>query len=203
MLGRVRYGAALDQLRDYRPEVCQPVTAPFALYGVSARSDLRKVLGHPAFARPSGGREPDICLLDLGPPALTRLGHGWEDVLERFLAETVARFPDLRMLAVTLSLPCGLDAAYTLLCEAEARTRPRRSLSGGRRERCLRPSSGPWSPASLAPNGRGSGRPRRPCNGRSQRFRVTPRSARSFPSSSGRWCASRAGRSSCSAPPPS
>ena len=101
LLGRVSYGAALKQLHDYRPEICQPVTAPFALYGVSARSDLRKVLGHSAFALASGGREPDICLLDLGPPALTRLGHGWEDVLQRFLAETLARFPALRMLAVT------------------------------------------------------------------------------------------------------
>lgn len=101
LLGRVRYGAALDQLRDYRPEICHPILAPFALYGVSARSDLRKVLGHPAFARETGGREPDICLLDLGPPGLTRLGHGWEDVLERFLAETLARFPDLPVLAVT------------------------------------------------------------------------------------------------------
>lgn len=101
LLGRVRHGAALDQLRDYRPEICNPVLAPFALYGVSARSDLRKVLGHPAFAGEAGGREPDICLLDLGPPGLTRLGHGWEDVLERFLSQTLAHFPDLPVLAVT------------------------------------------------------------------------------------------------------
>jgi len=101
LLGRVRRGAALDQLRDHRPEICQPVSAPFALFGVSARSDLRTALGHPAFARATGGREPDICLLDLGPPALTRLGHGWEDILQRFLAEMLARFPDLPILAVT------------------------------------------------------------------------------------------------------
>jgi hypothetical protein len=101
LLGRVRYGAALDQLRDYRPEICHPILAPFALYGVSARSDLKKVLGHAAFTRETGGRGPDICLLDLGPPSLTRLGHGWEDVLERFLTETLARFPDLPVLAVT------------------------------------------------------------------------------------------------------
>jgi hypothetical protein len=128
LLGRVRYGAALDQLRDYRPEICQPVSAPFAMYGVSARSDLRKVLGHPAFARATGGREPDICLLDLGPPALTRLSHGWEDILERFLGETLAHFPDLPVLAVTHDAYVHRRASKLIETGTPARCRPSSSV---------------------------------------------------------------------------
>lgn len=102
LFGRVRHGAALEQLRDYRPEICQPASAPFALYGISARSDWKRVLGSTVFSgEKEGGRQPDIVLLDLGPPALTRLGHGWEETLDTFLSEASARFPGLPVLAVT------------------------------------------------------------------------------------------------------
>lgn len=102
LFGRVRHGAALDQLRDFRPEICQPSSAPFALYGVSARSDLKGVLGSAVLANEgTGGRRPDVALLDLGPPALTRLGHGWEEAVEVFLKEVSARFSELPVLAVT------------------------------------------------------------------------------------------------------
>lgn len=102
LFGRVRYGAALDQLRDYRPEICQPHTAPFALFGISSRSNLKRVLDTPILgAERQDGRRPDIVLLDLGPPALTRLGHGWEEITESFLREASARFPEVPVLAVT------------------------------------------------------------------------------------------------------
>lgn len=100
LFGRVRYGAALDQLRDYQLEISQAPTAPFALFGLSSRSDLRLMLGDPALGTNSpNGRPPDIALLDLGPPALTRLGHTWEEAVEGFLKEVSGQFP------VSLFLP--------------------------------------------------------------------------------------------------
>src|SRR5206468_2033496 len=36
-----------------------------------------------------------------GSPALARLGHAWEETLERFFADTRSRFSDLPVLAVT------------------------------------------------------------------------------------------------------
>lgn len=102
LFGRVRFGAALDQLRDYRPEICQPPRAPYALFGVSSRSDLKRVLGNAVLgAEGSGGRRPDIVLLDLGPPALTRLGHGWDEIVGAFLKEVSKRFPEVPVFAVT------------------------------------------------------------------------------------------------------
>jgi hypothetical protein len=103
LFGRVRYGAALDQLRDYRAELCRPAVAPFALFGVSAGADVHRALSHPALASSPGrvGRSPDICLLDLGPPALARLGPGWEQRVDAFLAEAGRHFPGLPVLAVT------------------------------------------------------------------------------------------------------
>ncbi|MEJ0063302.1 MAG: hypothetical protein WDO70_08905 [Alphaproteobacteria bacterium] len=47
------------------------------------------------------GRAPDICLLDLGQPALTRLGLGWEKVVEDFVNELAKRHPEVPVLAVT------------------------------------------------------------------------------------------------------
>ena len=102
LFGRVRYGAALDRLTDYRAALSSPAWAPFGLFGVSSRADFREAFGHAALsAEPGRGRPPDICLLDLGPPALARLGHAWEAVLERFFAETRSRFSGLPVLAVT------------------------------------------------------------------------------------------------------
>ena len=102
LFGRVRYGAALDQLTDHRPELSHAASAPFALFGVSSRANLRHVFSHTSLsAAPGGGRPPDVCLLDLGPPALNRLGHAWEEEVERFLAEVRGRFSGLPVLAVT------------------------------------------------------------------------------------------------------
>jgi len=102
LFGRVRYGAALDQLTDHRPELSGPASAPFALFGVSNRADLRRAFAHTALSAAGGeGQPPDVCLLDLGPPALNRLGPAWEEEIEHFLAEARGRFSDLPVLAVT------------------------------------------------------------------------------------------------------
>jgi hypothetical protein len=42
-----------------------------------------------------------MCLLDLGPPALSRLGHGWADQVEAFIQAVRKRYPILPFLAVT------------------------------------------------------------------------------------------------------
>ena len=99
LFGRVRYGAALDQLTDHRPELSGPASAPFALFGVSNRADLRRAFAHRALSAAVGeGQPPDVCLLDLGPPALNRLGPAWEEEIEHFLAEARGRFSDLPVL---------------------------------------------------------------------------------------------------------
>jgi hypothetical protein len=46
LFGRVAHGAALNQLQDFRTEICQPATAPFALFGISPRSNVKSVLQH-------------------------------------------------------------------------------------------------------------------------------------------------------------
>jgi hypothetical protein len=102
LFGRVSYGAALERLRDHRADLCVPTSAPFGFYGVSASSDLDRVFSHNAFGgRAGSGRAPDICLLDLGPPAMTRLGHGWEEYVERFLTRMIIRFPETPILTVS------------------------------------------------------------------------------------------------------
>lgn len=95
LFGRVRHGAAISRLSDHRPILSGPATAPFGLFGVTARADLRRVLTRPALGR------PDVCLLDLGPPALSRLGHQWEDFVADFIRATQKRFPGLPVVAVT------------------------------------------------------------------------------------------------------
>src|SRR5205085_11867522 len=37
LFGRVRHGAALDQLQDHRADICPPATAPFAFRGIRSR----------------------------------------------------------------------------------------------------------------------------------------------------------------------
>jgi hypothetical protein len=98
LFGRVRHGAALDQLQDHRTEICQPPTAPFAFFGICPRSNVKSALQHPAL---SNGRAPDACILDLGPPGLQRLGPGWEDGVEKFLHTLVAHQPETPVFAVT------------------------------------------------------------------------------------------------------
>ena len=98
LFGRVRHGAALDQLQDYRAEISQPATAPFAFFGVCPRSNVKSALQHPALSK---GRAPDACILDLGPPGLARLGPAWEDTVEEFLQMLVAHHPETPVFAVT------------------------------------------------------------------------------------------------------
>lgn len=103
LFGRVRFGAALDRMADYRPQLSSPWDAPFALFGVSSRVEPRRALSARALAkeRSAGGRPPDICLLDLGPPALSRFGSNWEEIVEEFVSEAKKRFPDMPFFVVT------------------------------------------------------------------------------------------------------
>jgi hypothetical protein len=95
LYGRVRHGAAIDQLSDHRPVLSDPMQAPFGVFGVTTRADLQKTMAHAAL------KTVDLCLLDLGPPALTRLGHGWAEQVESFVHAARKRFPMLPFFAVT------------------------------------------------------------------------------------------------------
>jgi len=124
LFGRVRHGAALDQMTDHRGALSQPSSAPFALFAVSNRADLRRALAHPALSGARDqGRPPDVCLLDLGPPALARLGHGWEEEVERFLAELEHQFADVPVLAVTQEVYVHRRAG-TMLRPTDQRAKP-------------------------------------------------------------------------------
>ncbi len=102
LFGRVSYGVALGRLRDHRADLCVPTSAPFGFYGVSANSDFDRALQKDAFgSRAGSGRAPDICLLDLGPPAMTRLGHSWEECVEKFLTRMITQFPGTPILTVS------------------------------------------------------------------------------------------------------
>jgi hypothetical protein len=76
---RVEYGTGLTKLIDMRRELLDPKTSPFALFGICPRSDFKTVLAHSSLSA-TGGREPDLCLIDLGPPGLSRLGPNWEEL---------------------------------------------------------------------------------------------------------------------------
>ena len=101
LFGRVRYGAGLGELPDYRPVLTDPAQAPFGFFGITARADMRSALQHRALSPAQGGRSVDICLLDLCYPALRRLGFGWEAEVARFLDALVARQSSLPILAIT------------------------------------------------------------------------------------------------------
>ncbi len=98
LFDRVRHGAALDQLQDHRAEICKPATAPFAFFGICPRTNVKRALQHPTL---SGARAADVCILDLGPPGLARLGPAWEDAIEEFLEMLVAHHPETPVFAVT------------------------------------------------------------------------------------------------------
>jgi hypothetical protein len=98
LFGRVRHGAALDQLQDHRGEICQPTTAPFGFFGICPRVNVKSALQHLALSK---GRAPDSCILDLGPPGLARLGPSWETHLDDFLQLLVAHHPETPVFAVT------------------------------------------------------------------------------------------------------
>src|ERR1019366_1342953 len=88
----------LDQLQDHRAEMSKPATAPFAFFGICPRSNAKIALQHPALAK---ARQGDVCILDLGPPGLARLGPAWEDAVEKFLELLVAYHPETPVFAVT------------------------------------------------------------------------------------------------------
>jgi hypothetical protein len=111
LLGRVRHGAALDQLQDHRAEISQPATAPFAIFGISPRSNVKSALQHPALTK---GRQADACLLDLGPPGLAYLGPGWEGDVEAFLEMLVAHHPETPVFAVTQDIYVHRRVAHLL-----------------------------------------------------------------------------------------
>jgi len=111
LFGRVRHGAALDQLQDYRAEICQPTTAPFAFFGICPRSNVKSALHHPALSK---GRAADACILDLGPPGLARLGPAWEDAVEGFLQMLVAHHSETPVFAVTQDIYVHRRMAHLL-----------------------------------------------------------------------------------------
>lgn len=125
VFGRVRHGAALDQLQDNRAELSSPQKAPFAFFGICPRSDVKRALQHRIFTE---GRSPDVCLLDLGSPGLNRLGPAWEKEVEKFLALLVQHLPETPVLAVTQDIyvhrRCGyLVAAAGLAAHATPEAR--------------------------------------------------------------------------------
>lgn len=99
LFGRVRFGAALDRVRDHRAALTVPESATYGLFGVAADADFRRALA--ARALTANGRPPQICILDLCPAPLSRLGPAWSDRVEEFVAQAVKRFPGLPFLAVT------------------------------------------------------------------------------------------------------
>lgn len=103
LFGRVRFGAALDRMADYRPQLASPRRAPYGFFGVSSRAEPRHTLSSRVLVKGGSreGRPPDICLLDLGPPALNRLGSNWDEIVEGFVFEAKKRFPDMPFFVVT------------------------------------------------------------------------------------------------------
>ena len=100
LFGRVRYGAALDRLTDHRAKLSDPRRAPYGLFGVSPKVQFRQALAAPALS-PTKGVPPDICIIDLGPAGMSRLGPAWNEIVEDFLAEAGKRFPGIPFFAVT------------------------------------------------------------------------------------------------------
>ena len=111
LFGRVRHGAALDQIQDHRAEISQPETAPFAFFGICPRSNVKSALQLPALAM---GRQADACILDLGPPGLSRLGPGWEDAVEEFLRLLVALHPETPVFALSQDVYAHRHVAHLL-----------------------------------------------------------------------------------------
>jgi hypothetical protein len=98
LFGRVAYGAGLHQLNDDRSHLVQPTSAPFALFGICTRAQVKAALKHTALVK---GRSPDVCILDLNPPGLSSLGPGWEKEVQSFLDLLVTLHPETPVLAVT------------------------------------------------------------------------------------------------------
>jgi hypothetical protein len=89
-------------MTDHRAELSVPEVAPYGLFGVSSRGDLKRALAALALlAKCPEASPPDICILDLGSPGLRRLGPNWEETVEIFIAEVHKRFPNMPFVAVT------------------------------------------------------------------------------------------------------
>lgn len=101
LFGRVEHGAGLRKMVDNRGAVSQPKTAPFAFFGVCPRASLTRAMDHAALTEAVGGRSPDVCLLDLGPPGMRRLGHGWEETLALFVEALRKKHGDVPVMAIT------------------------------------------------------------------------------------------------------
>ena len=99
LFGRVRFGAALDRMSDHRPALAVPQTAPYGLFGVAVDADFKAAFTGPALS--DQGQAPNICMLDLSPTPLSRLGPAWADRVEDFITQATRRFPELPFLAVT------------------------------------------------------------------------------------------------------
>jgi hypothetical protein len=82
LFGRVAHGAALSKQLDYRALLSVPSTAPFAFFGICPRSNVKGALQLPVLTK---NRQPDVCILDLGPPGMSRLGPDWENAVEEFI----------------------------------------------------------------------------------------------------------------------
>ena len=99
LFGRVRFGAALDRSTDHRAALVVPQTAPYGLFGIAGNADFKAALNTGAFT--GKGQPPHICLLDLSPSPLVRLGPAWADIVKEFVAQATKRFPDLPFLVIT------------------------------------------------------------------------------------------------------
>ncbi len=102
LFGRVRHGAALDRQADHRSVLSAPETAPFGLFGVSPTAPFHRALSAPVFGcGDSGPQLPDVCLLDLAPRTMNRLGSNWAEIVEDFVTESRQRFPHIPFFVVT------------------------------------------------------------------------------------------------------
>ncbi len=99
LLARVAFGAALDRMTDHRPQLAVPETAPYGLFGVTGDADFRRALA--ARALSASGQRPHICIVDLCPAPLLRLGSAWAERVEEFIGEAAKRFAGLPFLAIT------------------------------------------------------------------------------------------------------
>lgn len=129
LFGRVRHGAAIDELTDHRATLTDPQQAPFALFGIGARANLRAAFAAPALSTAKGGRPPDLCLIDLGPPGLNRLGPNWEDIVGTFLETLLTVCPALPVLAITHDGYVQRRLAHLFRRSKAARTANRGPLS--------------------------------------------------------------------------
>ena len=99
LFGRVRVGAALERSTDHRPALVVPQTAPYGLFGIAGNADFKAALNSSAFS--GKGQPPHICLLDLSPSPLMRLGPAWTDIVKEFISQANKRFPEMPFLLVT------------------------------------------------------------------------------------------------------